>query len=49
MNGNVIPMPYPHAFNDCCVCGQYDADMQAIHPGVGERPAAGAAAAPATN
>jgi hypothetical protein len=39
VNGNVIPLPYPHTFNDCDVCGQYDADMQAIHPGVGERPA----------
>jgi hypothetical protein len=39
MNGNVTPVPYPHPFNDCDVGGRYDADMQAIHPGVGERPA----------
>jgi hypothetical protein len=39
MSDNVIPMPYPHAHNDCDVCGRYDADMQATFPGVGKRPA----------
>jgi hypothetical protein len=32
-------MPYPHTHNDCDSYGQYDADMQAICPGVGQRPA----------
>jgi hypothetical protein len=30
-----IPMPYPHARNDCGLCGRYDADVQATFLGRG--------------
>ncbi|MDQ1677140.1 MAG: hypothetical protein QOC93_2284 [Actinomycetota bacterium] len=39
MTGAVISLPYPHAHNDCDVCGQSDDGGQATFPGVGERPA----------